>query len=1015
MNYKRISIMRKIIMICYIGLLSTQIISAQGNVSGTVTDDGGVPLLGVTVVIKDTGSGSITDVDGKYTINVTTSEAILVFQYLGMKSKEVSYNGQEKIDVILNEDISRLDEVVVIGYQEIKKRDITGSVSSVNDKLIMENKSPELFDAIQGRIAGVSITSQSGALGGAVDYNIRGSNSVFSAGSPLFIIDGVQIDINEDEVANVGVGSVAPMNPLATINPQDIQSLEVLKDASATAIYGSRGANGVIIITTKGGKEGQLNFEYTGSLGFSEATNTIDVITPEQYLIYREARDPGNDFTNLEDGTPRDFSDIPNSNWQDKVLRTGVTQNHFINANGGSKNTNFSASLGIVDQEGIIIENDYKKYNFRIRADHTQSDKLSFGFTLNSSLTPERGVANSGQGGNEADGVVQFLVIANPWEILDLDQEEIGSVEFLSPLSLIEKGEKKMRFHRTFGSFYGRYKITDHLNFRSRIGANFTGSKLQEFHPSDSRFGRRWGGRALIRQAESQSYNFSNTLNYNNTFNNKHYVDILLGQEAASYNREAFFNDITNFENQSVGFNDVSIGQEFKGYGSERIFSNRLSFFSRFNYTLKGKYLFTANFRADGSDRLGANNRWGYFPSGAFAWRAHRENFFRKIPQINQLKFRVSYGQTGNERIPPFSFAARLNNAFYADNDGLDFGLAPGSLENQDLKWETTTQFNIGVDVGLFKDKVNFTFDYYSKITDDLLIDTPIPGQTGFNSQWQNLGSLSNKGIEFSISTLNISTPNFKWTTSFNISRNVNEIRDLGDVQFIPVSILGGIMENQGRVVVGEPIGTMYGFVFDGIHQEVNEEGAEPGTMKYKDLNGDGFITDDDRTIIGNSNPDHIGGINNSFSYKNFNFSIFFNWSYGNDVFNAAKLKTNGVRSFYNITTDYFENAWTPENASNVAPAFGEIDQVPSSYFVEDASFLRLKTVNFSYDFPKTLFENTQISSLRLFVSANNLLTFTNYSGFDPEVSSSNPLLRGFERLSYPRSRTVIMGINLKF
>ncbi len=1008
--------MTKNIIIYLIIFLSSNIVLAQNTITGTVTDDGGQPLPGVSVLIKDTDTGTITNFDGEFTLNIKGSNIILVFMYTGMKSKEILYKGQDKLEVTLEEKMNRLNEVVVIGYQEIKKRDVTGSLNSINDTVINVNKTPNLFDAIQGRLAGVNVVSSSGEPGSAVNFNIRGSNSVFSAGSPLFIIDGVQIDISEDEVASSGVGSVAPMNPLATINPQDIKSIEVLKDASATAIYGSRGANGVIIVTTKGGEEGKLKFEFTSSIGFAEATKTIDVISPDEYLIYREARDPGNNFTNLEDGTPRDFSSISSRNWQDEVLRTAVFHNHNITASGGSKNTNYSASLGILDQEALIIQNDYERYNFRIKANHKQSEKLKFGFTLNSSYSETEGVANSGGGGDEFNGVVQFLVIANPWELADLTQQEETSTEFVSPISLINEGEKKLRFNRTFGSFFGSYDITDHITFRSQIGANFGGSKLQEFHSSDSRFGWRWNGRAILRQVESQSYNFANTLRYSNTFNRKHFVNVLVGFETASYNREMFFNDIIDFDNQQVGFNDISIGQVFKDYGSLRVFSNRMSLFSRIRYTLKGKYLFTGNFRADGSDRLGLNNRWGYFPGAAFAWRAHREKFLRKVSQINELKLRISYGQTGNERIPPFSYAARLNNAFYADNDGLDFGLAPGSLENQDLKWETTTQFNIGLDVSLFSDKISFTVDYYDKITEDMLIDTPIAGQTGFNSQWQNIGSLRNRGIEFSISTLNVNTPNFRWSTDFNISRNVNEVTDLGTLEFIPVTTPGGWIRNPGRVVVGEPIGTMYGFVFDGIHQVGNPEGAEPGTIKYKDLNGDGIIDDEnDRTIIGNSIPDHVGGINNTFSYKNLSLSVFFQWSYGNDIFNAAKLRTNGFQPFMNITREYFENAWTEENASNIAPAFGKVEPVSSSYFVEDGSFLRLKTINLSYDLPKKYFTNSPLSSMRLFISGNNLLTFTNYSGFDPEVSFRNPLLRGFERFSYPRNRSIILGLNVKF
>ncbi len=997
-------------------LFSIQFTQAQNSVTGTVTDSKGDVLPTATVQIKGTNLGSITNFNGQYTLNFEKNDITIVFSYLGMITQEIKYTGQTVLNVQLKDEETTLNEVVVIGYGAVKKRDVTGSVSSIKDTLIKVNKTANLSDALQGRIAGVNITTGSGEPGAAVNYNIRGSNSVFGSGSPLFVIDGVQIDIEPNEVASAGVGNVANQDPLATINPMDIKSIEVLKDASATAIYGSRGANGVIIITTKGGEKGKLKFNYTGSIGFSEATNTINVLSADDYLIYRERRDPGNSFTNLQDGTPRDFTDIPNANWQDEVLRTGMVQNHFITASGGSESTTYSASAGLVHQEGIVIENDYRKYNLRTNITHKQSDKLTFGFNANTAFTEAEGVANSGGGGDEFNGVVQFMVIANPWELQDITDDEQASQEFLSPLSLIDEGDKLLRFTRTFGSLYGQYKITNHLTFRSQIGAGFTGSKMQEFHSSKSRFGQRWNGRAVIRQTETNSYNFTNTLRYARTFKQKHFVNVLFGVEQYRYQRESFFLDITNFDLQELGFNDISIGQTFKDYGSNRGISKRMSYFSRLNYTLKGKYLFTFNFRADGSDRFGENNRFGYFPGGAFAWRLHRENFLKPVEQINDLKLRVSYGQTGNERIPPFTYLATVDNTFYSSNDNIDLGVSPGSLGNPDLQWETTTQFDIGFDLTMFKDRLNVTFDYYHKLTEDMLLDVPVPAQSGFNSQFANIGSVVNKGIELSISSVNIQKPNFTWSTDFNISRNVNEVTDLGNVDFIPTIIPSGWITNPGQVRVGEPIGIMYGYVFDGIHQEGNELGAEPGTMKYKDLNGDGVIDDEnDRTIIGDSNPEHIGGINNTFTYKNFSFSFLFQWSYGNDVFNAGRLRTNGFQPFMNVTQDYYNEAWTAENASNIAPALGKIEPVSSSYFVEDASFLRLKTVNLSYNLPRKLFSKSQISSLQIFLNANNLLTFTDYTGFDPEVSSNNPLLRGFERFSYPRARTIIMGINLNF
>ncbi|WP_445748584.1 SusC/RagA family TonB-linked outer membrane protein [Polaribacter sp.] len=1010
MNKKRI--------IFLLTFLTFSWVNAQINVSGKVTDTSGEVLPGVSVVIKGTSVGAVTNFDGEYTINVPNNESILQFRFLGMKTKDVAFNGVRVLNVVLEEEQNRLNEIVIVGYSAVKKEDITGSISSIKDSLIAVNKTPNLFDAIQGRIAGVNISSQSGEPGAGVSFNVRGSNSVFSAGSPLFIIDGVQIDINEGEVASAGVGSVARMDPLATINPLDIESLEVLKDASATAMFGSRGANGVIIITTKSGKKGKMSLELTSSVGVSEATKTINIINPDEYLIYRELRDPGNSFTNITTGgAPRDFSTLTSRNWQDEALRTAMLQNHFLSVRGGLDKSNYSASLGMVEQEGVIVNNNFRKYNGSFKITHQQNDNLKLGFTINSAMTESTGVANSGGGGDEFNGVVQFLVIANPWELPDLDDaEQFGNSNFISPLSLIYEAKKKMKFTRTFGSLFAEYDFSKAIKFRTQAGATFTGSKLQEFHSSNSLFGFRWNGRAVVRQVESSSYNISSTLRYMKTFNKKHWVNVLVGAEAASYLWESFFNDVTGFENQSLGYNNIGLGQVFNDYGTSALPSNRISYFTSANYTLKGKYLFTANFRADASDRFGSQNRWGYFPGAAFAWNAHKESFIKNnIPQINQLKIRASYGQTGNERIPPFTFAGGMENAFYASNDNLSFGLAPSSLENPDLKWETTTQFDIGLDVGLFDDRIHLTADYYNKQTTDMLINAPVPAQSGFNSQWQNLGALENKGFEFSISTVNINKPNFKWTTDFNISFNRNKVKDLGNVEFIPTIINGGWITNPGRVIVGEPVGIMYGYVFDGIHQTGNTQGATPGTMKYKDLNGDGLIDDaNDRTVIGDSNPLHVGGFNNSFTMKNFTFSFFFQWSYGNEIFNAAKLRTNGLQPFMNITRDYYENAWTDQNQSNIAPAFGKIDQVPSSYFVEDGSFLRLKTVNLSYDLPKEALKNSSISGVSLFLSANNLFTITKYTGFDPEVVSNNSLLPGFERFSYPRARTITLGLTVK-
>ena len=1013
--------MNKYLFLLLLTIGSIKNVHAQNKIAGIVTTSSGEVLPGVTVLIKNTSTGTITNFDGEFSLNISDKNALIVFSYVGMISKEITYTGQDNIKVFLKEQANNLDEVVVIGYGAVKKKDLTGSVGSIKASVIAENKTPNLFDALQGRLSGVNITSESGAPGSGVNINIRGANSISGAGSPLFVIDGVQIDISEDEVAGSTMGSPSTMGPLSTINPQDIESIEVLKDASATAIYGSRGANGVIIITTKGGENGIATFEYTTSVGVSNANKRIDIIDPQTYIDYRNTREQNSNFTNIDtdgDGipdTPRDFTNIANYDWQKEALRPAFTTNHMISATGGSKKSNYAAGVAFLNQEGIVKDNDYIKYSFRIKANHQQTEKLKFGFSLNSAFSELDGVANSG-GADSYNGVVQYLVISNPWELPDQTLEDGASDQYISPMTLIEEGEKTTRLSRTRSSVYGEYKLSKSFRFRSLFGASVSNSKLKEFYNSQTSYGNRWEGRAVINQVESYSYNFSNVLTFNKKFKKKHYVNFIAGFEMAHYNFEKFLNDITNFEDESTGYNDISKGSVIKNYQSQRDVSNRMSYLSRLNYIYKGKYLFTASFRADGSDKFGENNRWGYFPGAAFAWRVNKEQFLKNITEISNLKLRVSYGKTGNERIPAYSYAAKMENTYYASNNITYFGMSPGSSANPNLKWETTTQYDAGIDIGLFQNRITITFDYYNKQTHDMLLNAPVPGQSGNSSQWINFGRVDNTGVEFSLSTVNIQVPNFSWKTDFNISKNNNTVKNIGGAEYIPVTMPGGWIQNPGRVIVGQPIGLMYGYVFDGIHQSGNTEGITPGSMRYKDLNGDGEIDDaNDRTTIGNSNPKHIGGLSNSLTYKNINLSFLFQWSYGNDVFNAGTLRTNGLQPFMNVTKDYYQNAWTEENASNIAPAIGKVETVASSYFVEDASYLRLKNINVSYRFPEKLFLNSQISGIHLFASANNLITWSNYSGFDPEVSSFNPLIRGFERFSYPRSRTITLGVNLKF
>lgn len=1020
------------------------------TIKGTVRDIDGKPLFGVSVVVKQKNKGVYTDKNGNFSIEVESGD-LIEFTYVGYESQKIRYQNQNVLDITLKVSDNQLDEIVTIGYGTTRKRDLTGSVAGIGANEIEQSQPRDFMTAMQGRIAGVQIVSESGEPGSGMNIKVRGANSINAGSTPLFVIDGIQLDLNTAEVATSNIGSSATSNPLATINPADIKSIEVLKDASATAIFGSRGANGVVIITTKTGASGKSNLEYNGSLGMSTASKRIDVLSAQDYIAYQRLRN-NTSFLMIDtdnDGIPdtdRDFSNYRSHDWQREVLRTAITNDHMLTASGGNARSNYAASAGYLHQQGLAINNDYDRYNFRVRVNHTQSDRLKVGFNLNGAYSEMGGVANNG-GIDGYNAMVPLLVVANPWEIRD-DDDELISEDYISPLNVIYEGQKNTNLMRIIGNLNGEYKITKNLVFSTNIAANYSNSKLKEFYNSNTHLGYRWQGRAVINEVGTYSYNGNAQLNYNKTFK-RHSINAMAGYELSRNNFEMFKNDVTSFEDESTGYNDISKGAILKGYNSERWSTSRMSYMGRLNYNYAGKYLLTGSLRADGSDKFGAGNRWAYFPSAAIAWTISNESFMQPVKAISNLKMRLSYGETGNERITAYSYFARMSNEYYANNNVIMFGMAPSSLENRNLKWETTAQYNAGIDLGLFNERVSITADYYSKITRDMLLDAPVAAQSGFNTQWLNIGRVDNEGFEFALSTKNIQTGNFNWNSNFNISFAKNTVRDLGGAKFIPINIAGDYIGNLGRIVVGQPIGTAYGYVYNGVYQideftwqnnsdpaiphasrtyTLKSEGLrysggnpQPGMLKYKDISGpdgvpDGVVDDAyDRAVISNSNPKHTGGFNNSFQYKNFDLSILFQWSYGNDILNVGKLRVNGYTPFMNVTYDYYNNFWSENNPTNQYAAPGKLDNTNSSYYVEDGSYLRLKSVYLSYRLPSSILKGTGFSEVKFYLAGQNLLTWTKYSGFDPEVNSNNPLLGGYERFSYPRPRNFSFGVNVKF
>ncbi|MBC9928974.1 SusC/RagA family TonB-linked outer membrane protein [Chitinophaga qingshengii] len=1024
----------------------------RATIHGRVTDEKGTPLPGVSIRLKDAGLGVISDADGNYSLQLPGNTGTLIFTSVGFTTREVTWSGQPVLDVILKMQSTGLGEVVAVGYGSVTKRDLTGSVASIRADEIAQSKVTSIQEAIQGKLAGVQISSVSGEPGSAMNISIRGANTIYGGASPLFVIDGIPYDANSNEVAGASIGNGTASNPLATLNPADIASVDVLKDASATAIYGSRGANGVVIITTKSGKAGQSKIDYDGSMMLSSATRKLPVLSADEYLDYRRIvspntilfyKDTNKDGLYNDQDEPVDLTKLPKHDWQREILRTGVTQTHNLGVSGKKNGTSFAGGVGYLGQSAIISNNDYHRYNVRLKLDHEHQQRLKLGLNVSTAFSELNGATQSGGGDALFNGVVQNLVISKPVEFYDPLWDRAG--QYISPVTMINNADKNVTVLQTNMSGYVNYKLAEGLSLNVSGGGILTSSKGKEFYGKLTSWGVGDNGLGILQEQRAYSLFNTNQLTYEKWFSKDHYLNAMVAFETSKYNYEFFSLQKSNFADESTGINDISKGTNVKASGSYRDVNKRLSYFGRINYTLLTKHLFTATFRADGSDKFGAGKRFGYFPSFAYSWLLTEESFMKAQKIFSDLKLRLSYGQTGNERITSYRYLSALENAYYAG----DLGLAPASRANPDLKWETTIQYNAGIDVGVLNNRLEFSADIYSKKTKDMLLPAYVPSRTGYIQQWQNLGRVDNSGIEIRISSKNIDHRDFQWQTDFNISSNRNEVKDIGNIGFIPVTMGGGWIQDVGRVTAGQPIGTAYGYVFDGVYQigdftwqnnndpaiphekreyklkdkqlQIAGVNVRPGSFKFKDLNNDGVIDlDHDRTTISRSQPKFFGGINNTFHYRNFDFNVFLEGSYGAQVFNESRYQLEGgvMETWMNITKDFFAHRWSTENPTNERGDFGALNKtamLSSSYYVEDASYLRLKSISIGYRIPAAITEKKGISAMRVYFTGANLFTWTKYTGYDPELNSGNPLLPGFDRISYPRSKSFTLGLNVSF
>lgn len=975
------------------------------QISGTVTDENGAPLPGASITVLGTSSGTVTDIDGNYSITVP-EEASLVFSYIGYESKTVAVGTQTTINITLLQDASSLDEVVVVGYGTVKKSDLTGSVSSIQADKLNTDSQGSVEQIIQGRLPGVQVTQASARPGGNFSIRIRGSNSITAGNEPLYVIDGLP-----------------GANPENSLNPSDIKSIEVLKDASATSIYGARGSNGVVLITTKNGKQNSpLTISYNATTSIQSATKTLDMMNAQQYMsFYNDVySDRGlepifsqNDFTSIGTGT----------NWQGEIFRSAPIQEHRLSFSGGSEDTQYYLSLNAFDQDGIVISSGFKRFSGRINLTHSVGDKLKIGINFNNSYVKEDQVP-LGLGVNATAGVIAAALQLPPTEpIFNSDGAYSTSLQDLSnPVAQARTMDRFERRTRLFGNGFLEYEVISDLKAKLNFGLDQGIARSDSFDDVVTQIGLLRQGQATQNLRENNSYVYEFTLDYNKIFNGQHKLNLLGGYSYQEFMNLGFNASAMDFPTTSFGPNNLGSGDPLLyEVGSFKGKNNIVSGFGRVNYSYDERFLMTASFRADGSSRFGANNKFAYFPSGALAWNLSNESFFPEDGFVSDFKLRTSFGVSGNQEIDNGRSLVLLGSGPISVFNGDEFqSIAPTQLANPDLKWETTESFNLGVDLAMLSGRISGSVEYFQNNTRDLLLLLPIPTTTGFGNSLQNVGDTRNSGFELSLSSRNF-VGNFSWITDINMATVKNEVTNLGQ---LPRILQGGtrFMQDYTILEVGQPVNAYYGHVFDGIIQTAEELANSPsqtngavGSRKFRDLNGDNVINDQDRTIIGDPFPDLTLGLNNTLSYKGFSLDLFLEGKFGFQLANFTKIDSeNPIDDLRNRQT-YVLDRWTPDNPTNEQPSFVNPSRTYdfNSRVVEEASFVRLRSARISYGFPNLNIKG--ISSLLLFASGQNLVTWTNYSGYNPDINSLGTSNLRIDYSAYPLARTYAIGINVNF
>lgn len=1022
---------------------------AQHTVDGRVVDAANTPLVGVTVLVKGTQTGTATNTNGSFSITASEDQT-LVFSYLGYTTVEEKVGKRTAINVKMDEEAAQIGavEIVNVGYGTSTRRDLTGSVAKADLSSMMKANVTSFDQALGGRVAGVVATTGDGSLGAEANVVIRGSNSITQSNAPLYVIDGFP---SESSFA-------------ASINPADIESIDVLKDASATAIYGARGANGVIVINTKRGQEGKPVVNFNAAFSMSRIANKADLMNPYEFVKLQSEWLPEstmNDTYFSEGRTLEDYRRIAGVDWQDQLYRNAFQQNYNVSLSGGNKDgLRYNVGFSALDQDGIIIGSNFQRYQGKANFTIPINKKLTFNVSANYSRAVTNGVnPTTAETTSSSSGWLMFSVwgyrpVTPPGQdILDsmLDSDVAGSDDYrFNPVKTAKNEYRKTLVDYVNANSSLTYKITPELTLK--VAGNYTLNKRrrEEFNGSETYTGYAGspsgkGVNAMITWTDQESWTNENTLTWKKRIDNSHNLELLAGVSLQGQKNTHDGVAATQIVDEDLGIAGIYSGnyQIVKGvYSDWRMMSGLF----RMNYNYKYKYYLTASLRADGSSKFPTDNRWGYFPSVGASWNFNREKALKDTWWLTNGKLRASWGLTGNNRTrTPYDFYSQITVQPGAGNS-LDYvfdgqympGYYVSNMANEKLKWETTEQYNVGVDLGLFEDRVKFTGDWYLKNTRDLLLYALIPASSGYTQAMRNVGKIRNRGFEFSLETVNVRTRSFQWSTQFNIAFNRNTVMGLSDTQRTLSSDVTWESKFNSQFPyisqVGKPTGMMYGYIYEGTYKpeefadgrlsdgipylsSYGRDKIRPGDPKYRDMNNDGVIDDYDRTIIGSGQPLHTGGFGNTFTWKNFDLNVFFTWSYGNDLLNANRLIfESGWKSQTNQLASYSER-WTPQNpASNIPRVGAQGAELYSSRVVEDGSYLRLKNLSLGYTLPSRTLRKAGIGSMRVYVSADNVWTLTRYSGPDPEVSTRNSVLTpGFDWSAYPRALGFTAGLNLTF